>query len=167
MVIYVAMAACAASEKSMTARVEDDAAVTGSSGANEDAKPSIIDVIEDAAHDVFNEASDPVGDAKADDLPPDEVTEPCDKSVVVNQFKYLYAEHAYPGASIAELSSSVTAMKSYASTATGTDIGPLPGYKHASIELVFKPGFVAAICEPHSKDDTTAAITSVTFVRRR
>lgn len=166
MVIYVAMAACAASEKSIATRVDDDAATPGSTGTG-DVGPSIVDVIQDAAHDVLAEVSDPVRDAKADPLPPEEASEPCDKSVISGPWKYLYAEHAYSGASIAELSSSVTALKLYASTATGTDIGPLSGYKHESVTLAFKPGVVAAICEQHPAGDTTAAITSITFVRRR
>lgn len=85
-VLYIAMAACAASDH-------------GPSSALEDGGPT-------AALDAFvDELGTPVKDANAGPLPPDVATEPCDKpGSVSGSTGRLFAVHSYPGKTIADLS---------------------------------------------------------------
>lgn len=155
MVIYVAMAACAASEQARTASMADEDASASSGGTSgTSGGGSIVDVIAD----VWAEASDPVKDAKADPLPPEVSVETCNKTYTVGADTHVYAEHSYPGESITTLTSEVSVV-------VGVSSVNIPaGYSHFQHPGAYvKEGAVAVTCGPQAGP----AFSTVTFVRRR
>lgn len=124
-IIYVAMAACASSDHGQTAGA-DGGSLTTSPVPNASAAPSPASV--------------------------DVATEECSKPMTLSGQAWVYAEHAYAGASLEDLAASVTAV------AAGS--GP-PGYDRSTTFLYPKAGAVAVPCGPAG-----GQVTSVTFVRR-
>lgn len=106
--------------------------------------------------------------AKADSSPEPEVAvEACNKSFEHKGARVFYAEHAYPGATEAELAVSVTVL----GLSNGFNVSP-PGYRNGAVTAWYQDGLVSMICGGgafHQNDDSTYDLTyaSATFVRRR
>lgn len=134
--IYVLVAACSGAE---------DARVAGAGGSSgHDA--GMLDAIADAL-------TDPVGEAEAG-TPPDVATEPCDKVGDIGGTMFVYAEHAYPGKTVADLAPIAIAAHFTAGAA-------FAGYEHSTVAGTYlAAGKVAVNCGPQS----APTFDSVTFV---
>jgi hypothetical protein len=131
--VYVLMAACAA-EEGAPARVLHSSSSSSSGGGDESAVDAFLD-----------ELGDPVKGAAA---APSSSIENCDKSYAIGATNVRYAEHAYPGATAAELASVLILV--------AEPNGP-PGYAQtAGIVPWVKEGSVASPC---------GNATSLTFIR--
>lgn len=130
--IYVCAAACSASS-------------SGGGGALEDARAAV-----DA---LLDQIASPVADAKADTPPLQTATEACDKTYACNTVQCLYAEHAFPGRTAAEL-------RTVIAQATFLPVVSAPaGYTVMNVPVFIKDGSVATYCGTTA----TPAYQSITF----
>ncbi|AKV04570.1 hypothetical protein AKJ09_11233 [Labilithrix luteola] len=141
--LYVVMAACGASDRAAGLAASND---DGGGGGSVDAS-EIVDAFVDSM-------TNPVGDAKADPLPPDVATEKCDKILKYGGVTdYYVAEHAYPGKTAAEL-----ALVHFTITAPNY----LEGY---SLQFgsggYVRDGSVAVMCDMVNGTPSTKTVTFV------
>lgn len=131
--IYVAMAACSAAERTMSADPDASSASVG-----------------DALAGFLDEAGNPVGDALADT--PDVSTEQCNKTGTFQGQPAWIAEHKYSGKSLGELALVRTLVPSTA----------LDGYTHLEHGSAFVgDGKVAVYCGPKTGQPQFASVTFV------
>lgn len=155
---YVVMAACAAVERNQGAEpisFEESGASSGSSGqtssGSSTSSSSGVTSSSSTSGTIVDALTDPVSEAKADVLPPEISTDPCDKT----HGAFVYAEHAYPGISANELALVVAVVP--------TTSGPA-GYTKQPTGLSWvRDGAVAVNCGAAS----SPTFTTVTFVRHR
>lgn len=150
--VYVAMAACSAASETrekLSSGGASGQSAGGSAGTAEDS--SVLDAFADAALEVYDAATDPVGDAQA---APIVVTANCDLEWDVGAGSFLIAEAQFPGKTVNDLASVITYRKA----------GPgetLPdGYGHMSVGHYLRDGYVAVSCGP----DSSGPYDTVTFV---
>lgn len=96
-----------------------------------------------------------MNEASAGPLPPDVATENCSKTYSIGPTLYRYAEHAYPGATAAELAASVVVL--------GTNPNGPPGFATTQTGAWVRDGAVALVCGVDSNPQFSAA----TFVRSK
>lgn len=120
-VVYLAMAACGASDHVATGK---DAGASSASSAG--------------GGSIFDALTDPVSEAKAGS-PPDVATEKCDKFGTNSAgTTFYYAEHSYPGKTSAELLLVAVGL-SFTNAA-------LPDYEMQQGTPWIKDGYVALLC---------------------
>lgn len=142
--VYVVVAACGAS---------------GTGGSNiVDAGQGPIDAIADA---IVDSVVNPVGDARADPLPPDVATEPCNKQGSFSNTSPLYAVHAYPGKTAQDLTA-VRALVHWAPSATRHTVEGITYEQSTTVPLI-GPERVAVYCGVPG----SASYDSVTFILPR
>jgi hypothetical protein len=136
-VVYVAMAACAAESKQSGPSSSSSGSSSGSAGGTT-SSGSLVDVL-----------VNPVPDARA---APESATEKCDKSYQNGASTTYYAEHSYPGVSAGELATSVATLLEKGSAFPS-------GYQNIySVSGWVRDGAVAVNC---------VSGQNVTFVRRQ
>lgn len=139
-VLYVAMAACGAPAGSgrageLSTSTGAGGTANGASGAGSQGSGGVLGGLVDAM-------TNPVADAHAA-LPPDVATEPCNKRAHIGDsgIDYLYAEHAYPGKTKADL----TALRQLGHLTSAYVV--LPGYADiAGLGAYVRDGIAAVFC---------------------
>ena len=149
-VIYVAMAACGASDGVVASMGGD-----GGSGGVVDEGGSFVDAFVDAL-------ANPVGDAKAEPLPPDVATEQCNKTGTFGGNPSNFAVHDYPGKTVEELSA--VRMVAHLASVQKADIGGVYDYSLTVLNASVRAGSVAVYCGAVGGNQ---AYDSVTFVMPR
>ena len=143
------MAACGASD-GIVASMQDGGGPLGDAFAG--------------AADAFGDALvNPVNDAKADPLPPDVATEPCDKTGTLGPTPSNFAVHDYPGKSVEDLSA--VRVIGHIDAVAKPSIGG-NSYDHTTSVLnsSLRAGSVAVYC---GATGGAQAYSSVTFVLPR
>jgi len=139
--LYVAMAACSASDQ-----------VGSSPDAGLDA---FLDAVADSV-------TAPVKDAKAETLPPDVVTEPCDKVGMIGNTQYQFASHSYIGATIVDLSA-LRAVGHYSPKGNlKATVGP-GVFEHTQAPVLLRANEAVVWCGPLGSE----TFDSVQFIRPR
>jgi hypothetical protein len=134
---YVVMAACAASDRG--------GGFTADGGGPASALDAFVDGV-----------ASPVGEASAQNAPPDVATEPCNKKGTGDYAGYVYAVHEYPGKTIAELS----AVRVVAHYAKAAHIVEGASFNHYATTALLRDGSAAITCGPASGP----SIDSATFI---
>lgn len=144
-VVYVVVAACGAAGSSPTGTV-DPTVRDGS-----DVFDGVVDAIVDGV-------VDPVGEANAGPVPPEVVTEPCNKTYACGSLTCRYAEHAFPGKTAEDLAASVVGVGDLDTSAHRP-----PGYsRQGAVALFLRDGSAAAGCGV----DTAPSYIAVTFIHQ-
>jgi hypothetical protein len=131
--------------------------------ATQDASaPRVVDAASMGAA-LADALANPVPEAAAQSLSPIVATENCDKSWPAPGYtnvSYLYAEHAFPGYTAAQLSA-VRALTVYASS---TSVPVPPGYTQYQNLAFVRDGYAAIQCGSTTPSGTTLTFSSVTFI---
>ncbi len=145
------MAACGASDGVVASMGGD-----GGSGGVVDEGGALVDAFVDAL-------ANPVGDAKAESLPPDVATEQCNKTGTLGPTPSNFAVHDYPGKSVEELSA-VRVIGHIASVAKPSIGGNSYDHTTSVLNSSLRPGSVAVYC---GATGGSQAYDTVTFVLPR
>lgn len=146
-VLYVVMAACGSSD---SGGGSVDAGSGGLDGAD------IIDAM-------IDDLGNPVKDAKADPLPPEVATEPCDKSgtLSVSPASYMFAVHDFPGRTVNDLAN--LRVVGHYGNAGGKPMIAGPPYEYGGAVPSLRDGSATVNCGTSG----ALAYDSITFILPR